>query len=127
MSRKRFENIKNYIHFANNKNLLAGDKLEKIRPLQDRVNVSLQQFGVFAKDLTIDKQMVPYFGRHFTKMFIRSKPFKFGYKNWVLTSSVGYSYNFEKYTGAYKTKDNSKPLGPQVVSALLSIVRNLSS
>ena len=82
MSRKRFEDIKNYIHFANNNNLPAGDKLAKIRPLQDRVNASLQQFGVFAKDLTIDEQMVP-FGRHYAKMLIRSKPIRFGYKNWV--------------------------------------------
>ena len=48
MSRKRFEDIKEYVHFADNNNLPAGDKLAKIRPLQNRVNASLQQFGVFA-------------------------------------------------------------------------------
>ena len=32
MSRKRFEDIKKFIHFADNKNLTAGDKLAKIRP-----------------------------------------------------------------------------------------------
>ena len=42
------------IHFVDNNNLPAGDKLAKIRPLQDRVNASHQQFGVFAKDLAID-------------------------------------------------------------------------
>ena len=124
MSRKRFEDIKKLIHFADNNNLPAGDKLAKIRPLQDRVNASLQQFGVFAKDLAIHEQMVPYFGRHSAKMFIRGKPIRFGYKNWVLASSDGYPYKFETYTGACDTKDSSKPLGPQVVSALLSIVEN---
>ena len=59
------------IHFADNNNLPAGDKLAKIRLLQDRVNASLQQFRVFAKDLAIDEQMVPYFGRHSAKIFIR--------------------------------------------------------
>ena len=60
MSRKRFEDINKLIHFADNNNLPAGDKLAKIRPLQDRVNALIQLFGVFAKDLVIDEQMVPY-------------------------------------------------------------------
>ena len=67
MSRKRFEDIIKLIHFANNNNLAAGDKLAKIRPLQDGVNASLQKFGMFAKDLPIDEQMVSYFVRHSAK------------------------------------------------------------
>ena len=35
MSRKRFEDIKKLIHFADNNNRPAGDKLAKIRPLQN--------------------------------------------------------------------------------------------
>ena len=124
MSRKKFEGIKKLIHFVDNNNLLAGDKLAKIRPQQNRVNASLQQFGVFAKDLAIDEQMVPYFGRHSAKMFIHDKPIRFGYKNWVLASSDGYPYKFKTYIGACDTKDSSKPLGQEDVSALLSIVKN---
>ena len=78
MSRKRFEEIKKLIYFADNNKLPAGNELAKIRPLQDRVNASLRQFGVFLKDLDIDEQMVPYFGRHSAKMFIRGKPIRFG-------------------------------------------------
>ena len=40
MSRKKFEDTKKLIHFADNNNLPAGDKLAKSRPLQDRVNAS---------------------------------------------------------------------------------------
>ena len=58
MSRKRFEEKKKLIYFADNNNFPAGNKLAKIQPLQDRVNASLRQFGVFLKDLTIDEQMV---------------------------------------------------------------------
>ena len=61
MLRKRFEDIKKYIRFANHNNPPAGDKPAQIRPLHDRVNTSLQQFGVFAKDLIIDEQMLPHF------------------------------------------------------------------
>ena len=35
MPRKRFEDIMKSIYFADNNNLPAGDKLAKIRPLQD--------------------------------------------------------------------------------------------
>ena len=38
MSRKRFEDMQKFIHFADNDNPTAGDKLAKIRPLQDKVN-----------------------------------------------------------------------------------------
>ena len=79
---------------------------------------------MFAKNLAIDEQMIPYFGRHSAKMFIRGKPIRFGYKNWVSALSDGYPYKFETYTGACDSKDSKKPLGPQVVSALLSIVEN---
>ena len=97
MSRKRFEDIKKFIHFADNDNLTVGDKFAKIRPLQNKVNASLQQLGFFEKNLSIDEQMVPYFGKHSAKMFIRGKPIRFGYKNWVLASSDGYPYKFETY------------------------------
>ena len=55
-------------------------------------------------------------------MFIQGKPIRFGNKNWVPASSDGYPYKFGTYTGACKTKDSSKPLGPQFVTDLLSIV-----
>ena len=77
-----------------------------------------------AKDLAIDEQIIPYLGRHSAKMFIRGKPIIFGYKNWVLASSEDHPNKFETYTGACDTKDSNKPLGPQVESALLSIVEN---
>ena len=91
MSRKRLEDIMKLIHFADDNNLPAGDKLAKIRLyLQDRVNALLLQFGVFAKGLVIDEQMVPYFRWHSAKMFIRGQPIRFGYKNLALASTDGY-------------------------------------
>ena len=122
MSRKMFEDIKKLIYFSDNNNLPAGNKLAKVRPLQDRVNASLRQFGVFLKDLAIDEQMVPYYGRHSAKMFTRGKPIRFGYKNSGL-SYYDLALKCEAYDGACDTKDSSKP-GPQFVFALLSIVEN---
>jgi DNA excision repair protein ERCC-6 len=84
----------------------------------------LQQFGIFSKHLSIDEQMVPYFGRHSIKMFIKGKPIRFGYKNWVLAASSGYPYKFETYMGSSKGSEKGKPLGPRVVLGLLSVVEN---
>ena len=41
---------------------------------------NLIQFGVFAEHLSIDEQMVPFFGRHSCKMFIRGKPIRLATK-----------------------------------------------
>jgi hypothetical protein len=41
----------------------------------------------FEKHLSVDEQMIPHFGRHSCKMFILSKPIRFGFKQWMLCSS----------------------------------------
>ena len=56
-------------------------------------------------------------------MFIRGKPMRFDNKNSGL-SLHDLVLKFETYDGACDTKDSSKPLGPQLVFALLSIVEN---
>ncbi|XP_046806455.1 piggyBac transposable element-derived protein 3-like [Lucilia cuprina] len=89
MSRSTFLHIKSFIHFANNNNLDNSDKMAKLRPLFDILNRKFLQFGVWDEKLSIDEQMVPYFGRHSCKMFIRGKPIRFGYKFWCLCSSSG--------------------------------------
>ena len=71
MPRNRFVAIKSNIHVRDNQRLQGSDKWCKLCPLIDLVNEKLIQFGVFTKDLSIDKQMVPYFRRHSCKIFIR--------------------------------------------------------
>ena len=73
MSRNRFKKIKSYIHLCDNEHIDPSDKWAKLRSLFDVVNRKLTQFGVFGSHLSIDEQMVPYFGRHSHKMFIRCK------------------------------------------------------
>ena len=80
MSRNRFSEIKSFLHVCNNNELNNDDKWAKLRPLFDVVNKKLIQFGVFSHYLSIDEQMVPYFGRHSYKQFIRGKPIHFGYE-----------------------------------------------
>ena len=92
MSRNRFFEIKAVLHAANNQHL-SDCRMAKVKPLYDILNKKLRRFGVVHEDLSIDESMVPYYGRHSCKQFIRGKPIRFGYKLWVLASSTGLSYH----------------------------------
>ena len=132
MSRNRFSEIKKFLHVADNDKITAGDKIYKVRPLMDIVNRKLQQFGIFSRFLSIDEEMVPYFGHHSCKMFIRGKPIRFGFKLWVLASDNGYPFNVMVYTGkSHEPSEDSstenKGLGFKVVTSLLSCLEDPSS
>jgi len=125
MSRSRFEEIRRFLHVADNDRADTNDKLYKIRPVLEATNNNLQLFGIFSKYLSIDEEMVPYFGHHSAKMFMRSKPVRFEYKLWVMASDNGYPYHVQVYCGKNKsTADQPEQfgLGHRVVTALLAVV-----
>ena len=93
ITRNRFTEIKKYLHLADNQHLQAGDKLSKVSHMYKFVSNQLIQFGVFSELLSIDESMVPYYGRHGCKMFIRGKPIRFGYKLCYVCGSDGYPYH----------------------------------
>jgi hypothetical protein len=49
MSRNRFTEKKKFLHVADNDKITAGDKIYKVRPLMEMVNLKLQQFGIFSR------------------------------------------------------------------------------
>jgi len=124
MSRNRFEEIKKYLHVSDNSNLDKNDKFAKLRPYFEELNRKFLQFGVFSQKLSVDEQMVPYFGRHSAKMFIRGKPVRFGFKLWCISSSTGYVYQFDAYGGASQKMNDNLSLGERVVLNLAKIVEN---
>lgn len=71
--------------------------------------------------------MVPYFGRHLCKQYIRGKPIKFGFKCWVIASSTGMPYKVTLYEGKYGNKNKEAPLGTRVVMDCLEICENPTS
>ena len=99
MSRASFRSIKRNIHFADSHNLEQGNKISKVAPIFTSVNATLAKSGVFHEDLSIDESMVPYFGRHGVKMYIRGKPIRFRYKLWSLHGLDGYPYYLQVYKG----------------------------
>ncbi|XP_015907361.3 piggyBac transposable element-derived protein 3-like [Parasteatoda tepidariorum] len=127
MSRKRYFDIKKYLHFNDNTAIDSSDLFYKVRPIYELLNESIQQFGVFSEHLSIDERLVRYFGKHGCKMYMKGKPVKFGYKLWILASFDGYPFHIIPYQGAKKDiesdlKKAKKSLFQMVVENLLSIV-----
>jgi DNA excision repair protein ERCC-6 len=119
MTRNRFEEIMQLLHLANNENLTTGDKVAKVRPLLAMINERFLRFFPQQAALSIDESMVPYYGRHGMKQFIRGKPVRFGYKVWSLNTPLGYCVQFEPYQGSGVT-DSTLGLGGSVVLDLIS-------
>ncbi|MGH0137467.1 UNVERIFIED_CONTAM: hypothetical protein FKN15_024609 [Acipenser sinensis] len=100
MSINRFEEIMSNIHCADNTNLPQGDKLGKMRPVFDLLNKRFLKFWPVEQNLDIDEAMLPYYGRHSAKQFLRGKPIRWGYKIWCLNTHLGYLLQFDPYCGA---------------------------
>ena len=122
MSRAQFRNVKRNLHFADNQKLPAGDKVAKVAPIYSTVNITLMKFGVFHHDLSIDESMIPYYGHHSAKQYIRGKPIGFGYKVWCLCGADGYPYRMKIYTGK-EANGQATPLGTRVVTGMIDAVR----
>ena len=67
--------------------------------------------------------MVPYYGHHSCKQFIRAKPVHFRYELWVLASATGVPCKIEIYQGR-TNQGSDEPLGTHVVKNALEICKN---
>ena len=65
--------------------------------------------------------MVPYFGRHGAKQFLKGKPIRYGYKMWCMCEPSGYLIQFEPYQGKTDIKSNLG-VGGSVVMKLTDIL-----
>lgn len=58
---------------------MTEDGFYKVRPIFNNLNEGGRWFRG-KKDYSIDEVMIPYFGRHSAKQYIRGKPIRYGYK-----------------------------------------------
>lgn len=100
ISRDRFRFVMQNIHCCDNNNLNVDDKFAKIRPFVELINKKFLEFAPIEEAHSIDESMIPYYGRHGTKQFIRGKPIRWGYKFWMATTRLGYIEWFDPYQGA---------------------------
>ena len=108
-----------------------SDRAFKIRKLIMHINHSFQKFGIFDKFLSVDEIMIRYYGYHFFKQFLKSKPIQFGYKFWAMRGVKGYCYNFDLYCGKMSIANTPETLkellGTRVVKKMLQPVTNSNS
>ena len=114
MRRNRFEILKAYAHFSENTKLIKDDKFTKMRPLLTMLNEQFLQYAILDKRLCVDESMIPHFGRHGAKQFLRGKPIRFGYKMWCLRDRLEYPMQCDPYQGACGT--HNKELGVGALS-----------
>ena len=126
MSRNRYHEIKKYLHFADNQNLTEMDKMNKIVLLYEMLNPDPIQFGIFNKLLCVDESMIPYFGWHSARIFIKGKPICFGFKILWLCGSDGYPYNIKIYQEKEK-KLQDQTLGSRVINNMVDVISANSS
>ena len=118
MSRNRFDDVMQNLHLADNTSLDPSDKFAKVRPLIEKLNQQCLENYLPEQTVSIDESMVPYFGRHGCKQFMRNKPVKFGYKFWVAATPLGYAIQFYPYMGKDEYYDSDIGLGGSVVTKL---------
>lgn len=112
LSRDRFTFIMSHLHCCDNTNLDANDRFAKLRPLFDLLNKNFVEFAPYEENHSIDEAMVPYYGGHPCKQFIRGKPIRWGYKLWVGATRLGYIIWFQPYQGKSGDDDSTyKKLG----------------
>jgi len=99
LTKNRYIEIKRNLHFNDNSEIgvQKTTKSFKISPLITKMNKQFKKFGVFSKNLSIDEQMIRYYGHHYLKQFIRGKPIRFGFKEWAMCcSETGYCFHVRR-------------------------------
>ncbi|XP_042599318.1 piggyBac transposable element-derived protein 2-like [Cyprinus carpio] len=126
MGRKRFDNLRTYIHMNDNTNVKQKgepgyDPLFKVRPVLENVRANCLKVEP-EENHSIDEQ-IPFKGKIGMKQYIKNKPHKWGIKVFTRAGVTGLVYDFEVYTGK-GTVTNERGLGVagEVVLRLVSEV-----
>ncbi|KAF2898137.1 hypothetical protein ILUMI_08035 [Ignelater luminosus] len=86
--------------------------MAKVYLLIQMANERFLQYTSEEQAVSIDASMIPYFGRHGCKQFIRGKSVKFGYKAWIMPMITGYCLNFDIYQGRSKPNHGQEESSP---------------
>lgn len=132
MSLKRYQQIRRYIHFVNNRNQ-NDDPYFKVRPVLDIVRRNCLQIDSEKKQ-SIDEMMVPYKGKKAgsRRQYIKSKPKKWGFKIFVRAGISGFVYDFIVYGGDgtftqhqnFTQEEMTMGLGAKIVIGLCQSIKN---
>ena len=116
-----FEAVLFSTHFNDNTVIETHpDRFRKVRPIIENINRCSLLYLPRYQHLSIDEMMIPYFGKHSDKQFVRGKPIRYGYKVWAICDSSGFTRFVEPYCGNHtKLPDYGMGQGPNVVAGLV--------
>ena len=106
MSRNRFQLLNKLLHFNNNQQRPSNctDKLYKVRPVYDRIIGRWRELYNPGEHIAIDEGMLKWRGRLSFRVYMKSKPVKYGIKSYILADSQNhYCWNLEVYHRSKKT------------------------
>ena len=95
MTKTEFLECKRYLYQIDKNALNSSDKFAKVRLLFNAINKQCILNYQFTQHVSIDKPIVPYFGKHGAKQYIHGKPIKIGFKLWA--TPLGYCIQFRSY------------------------------
>lgn len=128
---KRYQQIRRYLHFADN-NMDDGDRYYKIRPLLEKVRLNCLKYQGKETKFSIDEMIIAYKGSKAgkRKQYMKDKPNKWGFKNYVRAGVSGIIYDFVMYGGedtfryhTFSEEESSIGFGAQVVIALCQSIK----
>ena len=97
MTKTHFLDGKRHLHLADNNSLNSSDKCLNVRLLFNAIKQQCILKYQPTQHVSIEKSMMPYFGKHGAKQYMKSKPIKFRFKLWVMATPLGYCIQFYPY------------------------------
>ena len=95
MRRNRFLEIARNLHCADNNSFDHTDKMYKLRPLIEKLQIEFKKASRPEPTLSYDESMIAYYRPHSCKQYIRGKPIRFRYKVWSLNFLDGFLVDFK--------------------------------
>ena len=126
MTKNRFEELSQYLHFSNSETEPQRDeenfdRLYKVRSLLSGVLENSQKAYEPSKNISIDEGMIAFKGRLSFRQYLPAKPTKYGIKVWMAADSKnGYVNNFSVYLGKEANVPRANGLGYDVVMKMAS-------
>ena len=128
MSRDRFVSIKRFLRFddlATRLQRRQGDKLAPIRKIVDLFVRNYKESMNPNAELTIDEHFIAFHGNCSFRVYMPTKPCKYGIKVWCLAdNSNSYAVNLQVYAGLGPDGQREQHQGARVVRDLVSMLQD---
>ena len=131
MSRNRFQEISEFLHFADNSNYDANesnqDKLYKVRYVVEFLIDRFKTCCLPAESISVNEELLLWKGRLSFKQYIPSKRARFGIKLFSLCEDSGYLWNSFVYLGKTAAGDDEQRALENRIGKTGLIVANLAN